>query len=78
MSFYTYFTNFTKDTIELKSTMKEIIQNLITHNTDILIPVILLGMIQSGKPRAFTGVISKCFDLNYDIAIVLTKNSVAL
>lgn len=33
----------------------------------------LLGKIQSGKTRAFIGVIALCFDNDYDIAIVLTK-----
>ena len=78
MSFYTYLTNLRNDTVELKNTMQSTVQNLIAHNTDDLKPGILLGMIQSGKTRAFTGVIARCFDLNYDIAIVLTKNSVAL
>lgn len=78
MSFYSYLTNLRNDTVELKNTMQLTVQNLIAHNTDDLKPGILLGMIQSGKTRAFTGVIAKCFDLNYDIAIVLTKNSVAL
>lgn len=78
MSFYTYLTNLRNDTVELKNTMQETVQNLIAHNTDDLRPGILLGMIQSGKTRAFTGIIAKCFDLEYDIAIILTKNSVAL
>lgn len=41
-------------------------------------PLMLLGKIQSGKTRAFIGVISLAFDNGYDFAIVLTKNSNAL
>ena len=41
-------------------------------------PLMLLGKIQSGKTRAFIGVISLAFDNGYDLAIVLTKNSNAL
>lgn len=41
-------------------------------------PLMLLGKIQSGKTRAFIGVISLAFDNGYDLVIVLTKNSNAL
>ena len=38
----------------------------------------LLGKIQSGKTRAFLGVIAQAFDRDYDIAIVLTKGTKTL
>ena len=41
-------------------------------------PLMLLGKVQSGKTKAFIGVISLAFDNAYDLAIVLTKNSNAL
>lgn len=41
-------------------------------------PLMMLGKIQSGKTRSFIGVISLAFDNEYDLAIVLTKNSNAL
>ena len=41
-------------------------------------PLMMLGRIQSGKTRAFIGVISLAFDNGYDLSIVLTKNSKAL
>ncbi|MBM7632432.1 Z1 domain-containing protein [Geomicrobium sediminis] len=41
-------------------------------------PGMLLGNIQSGKTRAFIGVMGVAFDRDYDIAIVLTKSSNAL
>lgn len=41
-------------------------------------PLMMLGKIQSGKTRAFTGVIALAFDNGFDIVLVLTKNSTAL
>jgi len=41
-------------------------------------PGILLGKIQSGKTRAFIGVIALAFDRGLDAAIVLTKGTVSL
>lgn len=41
-------------------------------------PGMLLGKIQSGKTRAFLGVIARAFDRDFDIAIVLTKGTKTL
>lgn len=41
-------------------------------------PGVLLGKIQSGKTRAFVGVIAKAFDRGFNIAIVLTKGTKTL
>lgn len=41
-------------------------------------PGMLLGKIQSGKTRAFLGVIARAFDCGFDIAIVLTKGTKTL
>ncbi|MDF8359001.1 Z1 domain-containing protein [Ensifer adhaerens] len=41
-------------------------------------PGMLLGKIQSGKTRAFLGVIARAFDSDFDIAIVLTKGTKSL
>lgn len=41
-------------------------------------PLMLLGKIQSGKTRAFTGLMALAFDNNFDMALILTKNSQAL
>lgn len=46
--------------------------------TDPRRPGMLLGKIQSGKTRAFLGVIALAFDLGFDIAIVLTKGTKTL
>lgn len=41
-------------------------------------PGMLLGKIQSGKTRAFLGIIARAFDSGFDIAIVLTKGTKTL
>ena len=41
-------------------------------------PLMMLGKIQSGKTRAFTGLIALLFDNNFDMVLILTKNSQAL
>jgi hypothetical protein len=41
-------------------------------------PGILLGKIQSGKTRAFVGVIACAFDRGYDVAVVFTKGTKTL
>ncbi len=41
-------------------------------------PGMLLGKVQSGKTRTFISVLALAFDNNFDIAVVLTKNSRAL
>jgi hypothetical protein len=78
MSFYKYITEKRKDSPELKKTMEAVTKDLLKYKTDELKPGILLGLIQSGKTRAFVGVIAKGFDDGFDVAIVFTKNSVAL
>lgn len=41
-------------------------------------PIMLLGKIQSGKTRAYTGLIALAFDNSFDMVFILTKNSKAL
>ena len=41
-------------------------------------PIMMLGKIQSGKTRAFTGLIALAFDNDFDMVFLLTKNSKAL
>lgn len=78
MSFYQYITAKRKDNQELKFVMDAVASDLQKHKTDEIKPGVLLGLIQSGKTRAFLGVMAKCFDNDFDVAVVLTKNSVAL
>lgn len=48
------------------------------ENTKDKKPIMMLGKIQSGKTRAFTGLIALTFDNGFDMVIILTKNSKAL
>lgn len=41
-------------------------------------PGMLLGKVQSGKTRAFLGIIALAFDEGYEIAVVLTKGTKSL
>ena len=41
-------------------------------------PIMLLGKIQSGKTRAYTGLIALAFDNSFDMVFILSKNSKAL
>jgi hypothetical protein len=41
-------------------------------------PGMLLGKIQSGKTRAFLGIIARAFDRDFDVAVVLTKGTKTL
>ena len=41
-------------------------------------PVMMLGKIQSGKTRAYTGLIALAFDNGFDMVFILSKNSKAL
>ena len=60
---------------QLKACIEESLDKLeISSDT----PLMMLGKIQSGKTRAFIGVISLALDNGYDLSIVLTKNSSAL
>lgn len=41
-------------------------------------PLMMLGKIQSGKTRAYTGLMALAFDNRFDMVFILTKNSKAL
>lgn len=75
---YKYITEKRNDSSSLKQTMKNAAERIISSETSVEHPGILLGMIQSGKTRAFIGILAKCFDKGYDVSIVLTKSSKAL
>ena len=68
-----------KYTDELKERIEELgslcLNNL---NQDDYHPIMMLGSIQSGKTRAFIGLMSLCFDNDFDMTIILTKCSKAL
>jgi Z1 domain-containing protein/RAD3-like DEAD/DEAH box helicase len=58
--------------------MERTVDKLLACETGADRPGILLGKIQSGKTRAFIGVMALAFDRDYDIAIILTKGTKAL
>jgi hypothetical protein len=66
------------DTPELSDCVERTVQQLLQEETSTHRPGILLGKIQSGKTRAFLGVIASAFDKGYDIAVILTKGTVSL
>jgi len=63
---------------ETEACSQEIVEELLALRTTNERPGMLLGRIQSGKTRAFVGAIAIAFDNSFDIAIVLTKGTVAL
>jgi hypothetical protein len=76
--FCKYITTKRSDSDDLKSCIFETVEKLLVNNTDVHRPGMLLGKIQSGKTRAFIGVIALAFDNGYDIAIILTKGTKVL
>lgn len=68
--------------LELQNAIKEAccfcIEAIDNDDQDATNPLMLLGKIQSGKTRAFTGLMALAFDNQFDMAIILTKNSSAL
>jgi len=76
--FYNTLTNNRKDSPELKKCIEDTVKQLLEKDTTIDKPGMLLGKIQSGKTRAFIGIIALAFDNGYDMGIVLTKGTKAL
>ncbi|MBZ5539548.1 MAG: Z1 domain-containing protein [Acidobacteriia bacterium] len=66
------------DAPELRECVERTVQQLLREETSAQRPGILLGKIQSGKTRAFLGVIASAFDKDYDVAVILTKGTVSL
>lgn len=66
------------DDEQLAGCIERIVERLLVNGTTGERPGMLLGKIQSGKTRAFVGVIAKAFDRGFDIALVLTKGTKTL
>jgi hypothetical protein len=66
------------DDPELMAKVEETVNHLAGESTSVGSPGMLLGKIQSGKTRAFLGIIARCFDRGYDVAVILTKNNRSL
>jgi KaiC/GvpD/RAD55 family RecA-like ATPase len=73
--FYTTLITYRKDGDDLKNCMEKTVEKLKNVETSSKKPGILLGKVQSGKTRAFLGIIALAFDNGYDIAIILTKGT---
>lgn len=63
---------------KLQECISKTVDKLLSNETSIHRPGMLLGKIQSGKTNAFIGIIALAFDKGYDFAIVLTKGTKAL
>ena len=73
--FYARLKSFRNDSDELSNCIERVVNQLDESATSDSRPGMLLGKIQSGKTRAFVGVIASAFDRGYDIALVLTKGT---
>ncbi len=62
----------------LQGCMERTVEHLLSKETGVERPGMLLGKIQSGKTNAFIGIIGLAFDNGYNFVIVLTKGTRAL
>lgn len=76
--FYTGLTSKRGDTSDLKTCAENTVTKIFANDTSFNKPGMLLGKIQSGKTRAYIGIIALAFDNGYDMAIILTKGTIAL
>lgn len=75
ISYYNELNEYRQDSQELQDTIKETTSQLFKVKTTSDHPGVLLGKIQSGKTRAFIGIMATAFDEGIDVVVVLTKNS---
>ena len=66
------------DDDDLEQCVTRVVDRLERQETSSGKPGMLLGKIQSGKTRAFIGVIALAFDRGFDIAIIFTKGTKTL
>lgn len=66
------------DAPELVAKIEETVAKLGVEVTSARRPGILLGKVQSGKTRAYLGIIARAFDRGYDVAVILTKGTKSL
>ena len=76
--FYARLRDTRKDDDALAACIDRVVKQLEDTSTTGDRPGILLGKIQSGKTRAFVGVIARAFDRGFDIAVVFTKGTKTL
>lgn len=77
MGFYARLRDCRGDDESLQHCVESVVDQLETAD-DPRRPGMLLGKIQSGKTRAFLGIIARAFDRDFDMAIVLTKGTKTL
>jgi hypothetical protein len=61
-----------------KECIQNVVHNLIKYETNTSKPISLLGKVQSGKTNTFIGILALAFDNDYDVSVILTKNSITL
>jgi hypothetical protein len=66
------------DSAEYDACVRECVDELLARETTSRHPGMLLGKIQSGKTRAFLGIMALAFDRGFDVAVVLTKGTKTL
>lgn len=76
--FYERLKSFRNDDRALAECVERVVCQLVKSTTSGSKPGMLLGKIQSGKTRAFVGVVARAFDHGFDIALVLTKGTKTL
>jgi hypothetical protein len=67
-----------EDDDALAACIERVVNQLESTSTNGDRPGMLLGKIQSGKTRAFVGVIARSFDRGFDMAVVFTKGTKTL
>jgi hypothetical protein len=78
MGFYEVIAGKREDSPELQECVNETLTKLGEEQTTISRPGILLGKVQSGKTRAYLGVVALAFDRGYETAVILTKGTKTL
>jgi len=77
-NFYARLRDAREDDEALAACIDRVVNQLEDMSTSGERPGMLLGKIQSGKTRAFVGVIARSFDRGFDIAVVFTKGTKTL
>ena len=73
--FYPRLRDSRNDDAALAACIDRVVKQLEDTSTTSDRPGMLLGKIQSGKTRAFVGVIARAFDRGFDVAAILTKGT---
>jgi hypothetical protein len=66
------------DDAYLIAAVDDTVTKLADETTSVRSPGVLLGKIQSGKTRAYLGIIASAFDRGYEVAVILTKGTKSL